>query len=69
MPPIQSDSLGRASLPLFPFWRSDAKGGEVAPLGLGICMGGLSYLCIEPFAICHLLSLFVRLVFVLWCYG
>ena len=31
-------SLGRISLALFPFWRLDAKGGEVALLG---CSGDL----------------------------
>ena len=67
MPQIPSDYLGHASLPLSPFWRFDAKGGEVVPLGLEICMGGLSYLCIEPFAICYLYC--HLLDFVLWNYG
>ena len=55
MPQIPSDYLGHASIPLFPFWRFDVKGGEVVPLGLGICMGGrvisVLFACIEPFAI------------------
>ena len=37
--------MGRLSIALVPFWRLDAKGGEVVLLGFfGICMGGHEHL-------------------------
>ena len=40
-PRTPADIFGTFSIALFPFWRFDAKGGEVDLLGfsVGICMG------------------------------
>jgi hypothetical protein len=67
--------LERVASPLFPFWHFDAKGGEVALVGIDIriCMGlGTSihvlplFYCLCPLMVIWLLFLSNYLLYLVW---